>query len=327
MAEPRLEARRREQIWTPDIKRPWITSQDIVAWVYLYPVRWVSRLIPVNALLWLADRLAIPYARLRKGRTTTVTQRMASNFKGRTPPATPEIMAREFICQDVRKGVDDLVMSRLDPDELGKRATITGMEHLDNALADGKGVIVISAHFHANRLAKYYLRRIGYSLMSIRNRMPGNTATGRFGRRFLVPAYGRFLNDIVEDETHTQDKGLGAKLLQRLRENGIINVHIDAAISSEWFWIPFLNEERPFAGGFLRIAALTGAPLVPMHCLGNTSGFEIIFDAPIRYTGKPAPEEFTAQLMSMVGLLESWILAHPTEWELWTRVMKRRTKP
>ncbi|TDJ33849.1 MAG: hypothetical protein E2O56_03150 [Gammaproteobacteria bacterium] len=327
MAEPILEARRRHHIWTPDPKRSWITLQDVVAWVYLYPVRWLSRLIPVNALLWLADRAADPYARLRKTRMETVTRRMTDMFKGHTPPATPEIMAREFIRRDVRKGVDDLVMSRLDLEELGKRATITGMEHLDNALADGKGVIVISAHFHANRLAKYYLRRIGYPLMSIRNRMPGNTATGRFGKRFVVPAYGRFLNDIVEDETHTQDKGLGAKLLQRLRENGIVNVHIDAAISSEWFWVPFLNEERPFAGGFLRIAELTGTPLVPMQCLGNTSGFEIIFDPPIRYTGKSEPEEFTGRLMSMVGLLESWILAHPTHWELWARPMKRKKKP
>lgn len=304
----------------------WITLQDVMAWIYLYPVRGLSRLFPVSTLLWLADRLAPVYTRLRRGRTRPVTRRIANIFKGRDMPASPEVMARSFLARDMRKGIDDLVMRRLSPETLKERATIRGIEFLDEALAEGKGVIVISGHFHANRLAKNYLRRIGYPLMSIRNRMPGSSATGRFGRRYLVPAYGRFLEHIVEDEIHIQDAGRGAKLLQRLRGNGMINVHIDSAISSEWFWVPFLNEERPFAGGFIRIAELTGAPLVPMQCLGNTSDFEIIFNAPIRYTGKSSAGEFTGRLMSMVGLLESWVLAHPTQWELWTRVNKRLEK-
>lgn len=325
MTEPILEVRRRSHLRPrPDESHPLITAQDIVSWIYLYPVRWFSRLFPVSFLQWLAVKLGGPYATLRKRRRRQISERMSTIFRDREPPAPPDVMAYEFIRKDMRKGIDDLIIRRLGTENMRAAATITGLEHLDNALADGKGVIVISAHFHANRLAKYYLRRIGYPFMSIRNRLPRSAATGRFGRRFLAPVYGEFLDDLVEDEVHTQNAGLGPLLLRRLRENGIVNIHIDAAISSEWFWVPFLNEERPFAGGFIRIAELTGAPLVPMVCLGNSSAFEVNFGAPVRYTGKSTPEEFTGRLMSKVHRLESWVLAHPTEWELWTRSMTRR---
>ena len=294
-----------------------------MAWIYLYPVRGLSRLFPVSVLLRLTECLAPAYTRLRRDRTRPVSKRMADIFKNHDMQLSPEVMARSFLSRDTRKVIDDLVIRRLSTETLKERATIRGIEFLDAALAEGNGVIVISGHFHASRLAKNHLRRIGYPLMSLRNRNPGSAATGRLGRRYLVPAYGRFLDDIVEDEIHMQDAGRGAKLLQHLRRNGMINVHIDGAMSSESFWGPFLNEERPFPGGFIRIAELAGAPLVPMQCLGNTSGFEIIFGEPIRYTGKSSAEEFTERLMSLVGLLESWVLAHPTQWELWTRKRER----
>jgi KDO2-lipid IV(A) lauroyltransferase len=299
---------------------------DIVSWTYLYPVRGLSRLLPVRSLQWLAEKLAGPYATLHKRRRQQVRERMSDVFRDSKPPAPPAVMADEFSRKDMRKGIDDLLIRRLGLEKMGDAATVTGLEHLDNALEDGKGVIVISAHFHANRLSKYSLRRIGYPFMSIRNRLPRSSTTSRFGEHFLVPVYGEFLDDVVEDEVHTQDASLGPRLLRRLRENGIVNIHIDAAMSSEWFWVPFLNEERPFAGGFIRIAELTGAPLVPMCCLGNSSAFEVNFDAPVRYTDKSTPEAFTGRLMSNVHRLESWVLAHPTEWELWTRTMKRREK-
>jgi len=289
-----------------------------MAWIYLYPVRGLSHLVPVNALLWLAKHLAPLYARLRPDLTLPVSQHMTKSLSGHDLSASPEVMALSFVAASLRKSMDDLVMLRLQTKILKTHATIRGIELLDGALADGKGVIVISGHFHANRLAKYYLRRNGYPMMSVRNRVPTSTAMGLFGNRYLAPAYGRFLHDRVEDEIHTQDATLGAGLLKRLRENGMISINIDAGFSREKFRVLCLNEQRQFAGGFLRLAELTGAPLVPMQCLGNSGGFDIVFGNPIRYTTKSSPEEFMERLVIMAGLLESWVLAHPAEWVMWS---------
>ena len=203
---------------TPDAL---ITVQDIMAWVYLYPLRGLSHLIPVSVLLWLTQGLAPLYAHLRRDVTGLVGRNMTSALEGLGMRAAPEIMARSFVARDLRKAIDDLVIRRLDTESLKARATIHGIEFLDEALAEGNGVIVISGHFNANRLAKYYLRRNGYSLMSVRNRSPdAMMLAGRFGRRYLAPAYGRFLGAIVEEEIQLQDRNLGQSELSS-QENKI----------------------------------------------------------------------------------------------------------
>ncbi|NOR18857.1 MAG: hypothetical protein GQ538_02055 [Xanthomonadales bacterium] len=316
-----LQTRQPPRNGRPESKRApdsWIRMHDIMAWIYLYPVRGMCNLIPVNVLIWLTQRLAPLYARLRRDIAVPVSQHMAKSLKGHDLSTLPEVLARSFLAKGLRKSIDDLVIRRLSTETLGNCATVRGIEFLDEALADGKGVIVISGHFNANRLAKYYLRRIGYTFMSVRNPVPISAAMGRFGNRYAAPAYGRFLNTIIEDEIHSQDAGLGAGLLRRLRDNGMINVNIDASVAKEKFRVTCLNKKRQFAGGFLRLAELTGAPLVPMQCLGNSSGFEIVFGKPIRYVGRSSTEEFMSRIELMVGLLESWVLAHPTEWVLWS---------
>jgi hypothetical protein len=56
-----------------------------------------------------------------------------------------------------------------------------------------------------------------------------------------------------------------------------------------------------------------------MSCLGNASAFEIHFGEPIWYIGKSSPEVFMERLESLAALLESRILTHPEEWEIWPR--------
>ena len=109
----------------------WITVQDIMAWIYLYPVRGLSHLFPVSVLLWLTQGLAPVYARLRRDVTGLVSRNMTNALEGRGMPATPEIMARSFVARDLRKAIDDLVIPRLDNESLKARTTIHGIEFLD----------------------------------------------------------------------------------------------------------------------------------------------------------------------------------------------------
>lgn len=291
-----------------------------MAWLYLYPVRGLLVLLPVRFSKWMLRRMAPAYAWLRRDMRAAVQRGMAMALRESETRAALPAMARDFMARDLRKAADDLLMRRLDMGELAQRAAIRGIEHLEAARAEGRGVIVVSGHFHANRLAKYYLRRVGYPMLSVRRREPIGSTAGRFGRRYLVPVYGRLLAEKVEDELYARDPGLGAGLLRRLRENGIVNVHIDAAIATERIMQRVLDLPWPLPGGFVRLAEMTGAPLVPMLCLGDSDGFEINFEAPIHLHGRSDTEERRARLLPLARRLESWLLAHPEQWELWTRL-------
>jgi lauroyl/myristoyl acyltransferase len=299
---------------------PPVTGQDLMSWVYLYPVRGLFAVLPAGFLRWLLRRTAPLYGWLRPAICRQVEGGMRRALKGRGPDRSWPRLAREFMARDLRKAADDLLMRRFGAAELDRLATLEGVEHLESARGDGRGVIVISGHFHANRLAKYYLRRKGYPMMSVRRRVPVSPNLGRFGHRFVSPAYGRFLAGNVEDELYARDPGLGAGLLRRLRENGIVNIHIDAALSSEVVYLPMLHLSWPVPVGFLRLAELAGAPLVPMQCLGDSDGFEVRFGAPVRFSGRSTGEAGRQRLQPLIERLQAAIVAHPEQWEIWTRL-------
>jgi len=304
------------------VRRVWIRQREILALVYMYPTRWLSHLFPVRFLCWLSERMGPVFAGWLGGMAGNIEKNMVSCFEGHSPPRAPEQMARTCVARDLRRKVDDLVMRRLDMDELHDRTTVHGLKYLDDALADGNGVIVVSGHFLSNRLAKFYLRWLGYSLMSTRRHGLDGTLWSFTGIHCVAPASNRFLATIIEDEVQLPDAGLGAKLLRRLRENGLVNFHVDVRVETESYPFSFFNWVHDFPAGFLRLAELTGAPVVAMLCTGNSSKLHIRFEKPARFKGRSSPDVFLARLEGYAKLVETWISTYPEEWDHW-RYFKR----
>ena len=65
-----------------------------MAWIYVYPVRYLSYLIPVKILIWLTRGLAPLYARLRGDLVAPIKQQMTRAFEGQVMPAAAAVMAR-----------------------------------------------------------------------------------------------------------------------------------------------------------------------------------------------------------------------------------------
>jgi KDO2-lipid IV(A) lauroyltransferase len=287
-------------------------------------VRGLVRLLPVNATCWLVERLAPLYALVRVDLARSVRNAMTYLFMDRDLGRPKDRIVREWIRRDLRKAVDDLVMRRLDITALREHSTIEGLHHLDDALARGRGVLVVSGHFHANRLSKFLLRRSGYSIVSVRNPVPYSAGLGRLGNWFVAPAYGRFLSRIVEDEIPATPGKVGMLVLRKLRENRIVNMHIDVRLATECIPMPFFGVERFFPVGFLHLAETTGAPLVRMLCTGDSSGLHIRFEEPVCFSGRSGPDELQARMRPFLERLEAWLTEYPEEWEIWSRGLGRR---
>jgi len=303
---------------------PWLRLHDIAAWIYIYPVRGLVRLLPVNVTIWLIEQLAPIYALTRVDLARSVRIAMTYLFMDRDLGRPKDRIVREWIRRDLRKAADDLVMHRLDIPALRRKSAVEGLHHLEDALSDGRGVIVVSGHFHANRLSKFILRRMGYPIVSVRNPIPYSLGMGRLGNWYVAPAYGRFLAGIVEEEISSQPDKVGMQLLRALRENRIVNMHIDIRLATECIPMTFFGVEQYFPVGFLRLAEATGAPLVPMLCRGDSSGLCIRFEEPVRFSKKSAPSELSTRLRPFLDRLESWLLKYPEDWEIWSRGLGRR---
>src|SRR5260370_3334724 len=71
---------------------------------------------------------------------------------------------------------DFLLLGSLSPEELMKRMTIDGREHLDAALAKGRGAIMAVPHMGSWDMAGSYAGALGYPISAVAERFPGSLA-------------------------------------------------------------------------------------------------------------------------------------------------------
>ncbi len=217
--------------------------------------------------------------------------------------------------------MDDLTIANPRASLHLKPPDVHGFDHLKNALANGRGAILTSGHFYANRLAKHRLGKLGYPILSVRNGRPRDLWMGRFGARLLQHRYVEFLHRVIGDEVFIQDPECSLKIFRRLRAGGIVNVHLDANFSRQRLQIPFLGRPKWFATGLLEIVRLSGCAVVPMLCLGNQMSSSISFGEPFVMEPARVREEFVqVNLPVLVRMLEEQVLKHPDQWELWVRL-------
>jgi len=309
----------------PDPRRPWFAVKDLLWLFYLYPFRLAAALMPTGLFL-MFNRLVDPVCqRLTFSRKRAIRRHLEAAKRFHKIEQDLDQVTAGLITNDVRRATDDLILHKLAARGLNC-TRIQGLGYLEDALARGKGAILLSGHFYAHRIARRHLERMGYPTLSVRNGNPPDATMGRIGQRFLHQPYIEYLHGIIRDEVLIQDPECTLKIFKRLRAGGIVHIYLDAGVAAlranseakKPLWLPFLGTLRPFPTGFMRIACLSGCAVIPLLCLGDSRGFTITFDEPANLTRDAGPEEFvTAGLPGLVADLESKILKHAQQWELW----------
>ena len=312
----RVRAFKRSQL-----HRHLFTLKDLMWFVYLYPLRLGARILPPRSFVKLGS-LALPFFSVLTGKQKrAVKQGMDNVFGSRREDRDADVFAGRYIRNAFIRSLEDLVLDRLVSRKQLECREFRGREHLDSALAEKKGVILISVHTFGNRLGKRYLYHSGYPVMSIRNRNPVGGSMGKLGQRFLQPRYIKFLEGVIVDEVYLQDPECSLKILRRLREGGLVNFHLDGVARGNEKSMPFLQGTGGFPFGFLEIARLTGSPMLPMLCIGDSEGLRIRFDRPFSLKPADSKEEFVdANMEQVVRQMEGYICDNPDQWELWVRM-------
>lgn len=144
---------------------------------------------------------------------------------------------------------------------------------------------------------------------------------GRLGRRFLQAPYKKFQHQLIPDEIAPRDPECSLKVLQRLRSGGLVHFHYDVHGYTKFVCGEFLGIPRRLPIGVFQIVRLSGCPVIPMLCLGNSASFRIVFSPALNMVNAASPDEFIAlNLPAFVATIERQIAEHPEEWILWNRL-------
>lgn len=304
----------------PPQRRPLVTFKDLGWLTYLYPGQWLARWLPLRWTYAVGDTLAWFAPFVLRAPRRRLLEKLTRALPAPTSAARREQIARDYLRHAIRRFQDDLVMAWHTPANLDPSVDVVNLDYLTAALAQGHGAILVSGHFFASRAGKRHLARIGYPALSVRNLAPPDGRAGRFGRRFLQLRYVQLLSRVMGDEVDLNDPDCSLKMLARLRANGLVDLHMDVAFSRELVPRVFLGTRTHFAAGFLHLAWMARAPLVPVLWLGDLRKLRIEFSPPVYPADWPDRSRFVAEgLEKLIETLEKQVLSAPEQWDLWIR--------
>ncbi len=209
------------------------------------------------------------------------------------------------------------------------RLALEGREHLDAALAAGRGALLWMAPFsYADLVTKMALHEAGVAVTHLsafsRGFSPNSCWTwtrSRFGMKVLSPLRTRVEDRWLRERvTMPLDGGLGymRTLEQRLRANGVVSIRA-GDVGQRTLDLPFLAGTLRFATGPASLALATDAALLPVCCIRRGPGdFVVAVEPALRAGAGRARRDAADDLVrAYAARLEAWVLRQPHLWSGW----------
>ncbi|MDB6123051.1 MAG: Lipid biosynthesis acyltransferase [Pedosphaera sp.] len=199
------------------------------------------------------------------------------------------------------------IFLRMTPQQVKQKSTVSGMEHLETALKQGKGVLLIEGHFGHWNCTAALLAALGYPVTVVVNPDP-------------IP--GANLKSLHEQGARTmgakvafvgQDAYSSAK--ETFRNNGIFYLNIDVPVRTKHCqWFPFGNAAIQIDPGPAIMALRHRVPVIFAHNLLSETGANITLlpaaNAAESAT-RPAPESL---LQNWLEMFYEVVRQHPAQW-------------
>lgn len=296
---------------------PLVTLNDLLWLLYLYPIRFLAKILP-RSVLYAIGNLSNPIVQFgaRRAKARSAPWIAASC---QTTPEDARRIAGQSLSNGIFRTLDGLLLLRPSGINLLRCAALDGIQHLEQAVARGKGVILLAGHFWANQIALRYLKTKGYSTLSVHKQRPPHKSEGRFGREFLHPRTVELQERVNPDHIYLQDPDCSLKVLRRLRAGGLVALQIDGR-GETGIDAVFLGVPWSMRAGILEIVRLSDCAVVPMLCVGRSTGFRIRFEPMLEMEGASSREAFTsANVTRFLSVVEGHVKENPDQWRLWNR--------
>jgi KDO2-lipid IV(A) lauroyltransferase len=194
---------------------------------------------------------------------------------------------------------------------------VEGREHLDAALARGKGVVAVSIHLGNFAIIGTWMSEAGYEFYFL-TRYPHDP---RIVRRFVHLRQHRLKMGAIRDRPR---RACINGLMRAFERNAIVFIQLDQHGGETSVEVPFFG--RPFDAftGPVALALKTGAAVVPMYIyrergIKHRLVIEPEFD--LTRTGDKRAD-VAANLGRLMEHFEGWIRRHPDQWWWVSRIWR-----
>lgn len=215
-----------------------------------------------------------------------------------------------------RNAMDVFLFHRYGPDSVGKEVTLEGWDHLAEAHARGKGVIVLSAHFGHWELTALIQGHRGIPMGMLVRPLDNPWLEKQLGAvrlrsgNFLIP------------------KADGVKgLMKSLKAGGAVAFLMDQDARAHGRMVPFFGRPASTTTTPARLALRMGAAIVPCYAHPRPEGgYRIVYLPEVVPERSGDLESDVMRLTERLNeILEDWIRERPDQWFWMHRRWKTRS--
>jgi lauroyl/myristoyl acyltransferase len=301
---------------------PLLVGEDLAIVVGLPVMAAIAWAAPERAWPAITRALAPIYSYMPSGPKRALEARIAGYLGARRAGATPAAV----VAETGRVKIESVLhyMRQYRPGGWRPRLAVSGREHLDAGLAQGRGVILWVGHFvHHALITKMAFHQAGVAVSHLSHPRHGLSAS-RLGMRFINPIMNAIEERFVErrvvlalDDT----SAAMAELRRTVERNGVVSITVRDT-GRRPVVAPFLDGTIEFAAGAANLAYTSGAALLPVFTLADgDGGFRVAIEPPIEVAREAERgEAFERVARQYAGVLESYVVEHPEQWFGWSHL-------
>jgi KDO2-lipid IV(A) lauroyltransferase len=202
--------------------------------------------------------------------------------------------------------MDFLLLGSLSKEDLLQRMTNDGREHLDAALARGRGVIMAVPHMGSWDMAGSYAAALGYKVWAVAEKFPGSLNDAVIATR---QSFG--LNVIPLGRSAVR------AITEALQANGVVALVCDLE-QGPGVPVRFFGRRANVPGGPAAFALKNGAAMITAAPYASARGrYHVHLDAPLEW---PAGETKEGLMQRVVTRFEDFIRERPDQWYAFRRM-------
>jgi lauroyl/myristoyl acyltransferase len=273
---------------------------------FLYPI------VPLRLLVAMAKLQGRLIARLRPRSARAVEENLASVMRYAGHGGDPRASTIRFFEGEQVRLLLLHATQRMSREELEELIPLSGLHHLDVAVAGGKGTVLLLSHLNSlgGFLVVMLLRKMGYD---VRVAIPED-------RDPYTPSW--FRRAIYAAERHEPEsilESLGAffcqfnirPIVRALRENAVVVQTGDGTHSASFVDVDFLGRRIPFTNAIMNVARSTGSMVVPVFLVGEPPDMTAVIEPPFTISDRAELDERVAAYASR---LEGYLVQRPETW-------------
>jgi len=266
----------------------------------------MAKRTPLPVLYRIGERLGRLAYRLSRRYRTVAEHNLQMAYGESLSDGERRRLVEQVFIHFAKSLMEFLVADGLSPNDLCRMVTLKGEEHLQWCVQQGKGTLIITAHYGNWEIAARYLTQCKGYVLNVVARDADDSATTLLVNRIREQGGYRVF-----------PRGQAVRaVLQALKRNELVAMLPDQNAGD--VFVPFFGRLAGTVAVPALLALRSGAPILPVFCTrqpDNTYLFEMLPPFVVQPSGDKE-RDVTETMAHITALIEQQVRKHPSQW-LW----------